>query len=94
MRLTEIHSNDEDVSEDAQDVINDFERGLKSLINVQQSSKPLPLDMFLSNLDNRANSTRKILRRYGVELEKARHLIQSVIDKYQPQLDKIVASFS
>ena len=94
MRLIEIHSNDEDVSEDAQDVINDFERGLKSLINVQQSSKPLPLDMFLSNLDNRANSTRKILRKYGVELEKSRRLIQSVIDKHQPQLDEIVASFS
>lgn len=80
---------DSQISYDAQDVLHDFEGNLVSMIKMQKGSRPLPTHVFSDTLDRKAYAVRSMLRRYGVELEQARSLIQEIISKYKEDLNQI-----
>lgn len=89
MLLNEILSNPDSISPDAQDLLQDFEGNLVSMITMQKGSRPLPMDVFSEALDKKAYAVRKLLRKFGVEDDRARELIRNIVANHQTDLDKI-----
>lgn len=90
MLLKEIAN--QELPYDAQDLLDDFEDNLVAMIKMQKGARPISADAFSETLDRKAHAVRSMLRRYDVDLEKARSLIQQIVSKYQDDLHQIISS--
>lgn len=87
MLLKEIAN--QELSYDAQDLLDDFEDNLVAMIKMQKGARPISADVFLETLDRKAHAVRSRLIRYGVNLETARSLIQQVVTKHRSDIDQL-----